>query len=312
MRRIPCFPAAAALAALLAFAPMAQARADDRSGAQGGAGPAATGCRLPAAPEAQKRGAPSVFEPPPSLARPGAGAADPSPAAEEPAAPPAAGASGRRADPPPAAPASPAEAPEWFWRNAEIAQAFECPVGPIARMLEAAQGTSEFSPALEVEREVLVLCRDRWTVLKKMMDAELALAAVLRRDSVARERLAIELEELRGAARARIEGARRGAQEAARDAAARELRDRERAEGAAAVAAPAQEREPEERYGWFAMTGSGTDLRAAVTDGAGRWWVRAGDSLPGDVRIAAVRARPPRVMVMGGSASGLPYRPWRR
>ena len=182
-------------------------------------------------------------------------------------------------------------------------------------MLEAAQGTSEFSPALEVEREVLVLCRDRWTVLKKMMDAELALAAVLRRDSAERERRAIELEELRGAARARIEGARRGAREAARDAAARELREQEAAEGATAVTAVSvkePEPAPEERYGWFAMTGSGTDLRAAVTDGNGRWWVRAGESLPGDVRIAAIRARPPRVIVKGGSASGLPYRPWRR
>ena len=235
----------------------------------------------------------------------------------------AAGVPGRRADPPPAVPASPAEAPEWFWRDAEIAQAFECPIGPIAKMLAAAQGKSEFSPALELEREVLVLCRDRWAVLKALMDAELSLAAVLRKDSAARERMAIALEEQRQLARARVEGARQGAVEAAREAEARKL-----AEAAPKPAAADPEAEkppapavvvvqepapaPEERYGWFAMSGSGTDLRAGVTDGEGRWWVRAGDTLPGDVRIEAIRARPPGVIVEGGAAAGLPYRRWGR
>ena len=246
----------------------------------------------------------------------------------------AAGLSGRQVSPPPAAPASsgpaapvsPAEAPEWFWRNAEIANAFECPAEPIARLLEAAQGTSEFSPALELEREVLVACRDRWTVLKAMMEAELSLAAVLRADQSAREAMAIALEERRQLARARIEGAREGAIAAAREAEARKLvevapkpvepeptPEPERpAPVEKVVIVQEPEPAPEERYGWFAMMGSGTDLRAAVTDGDGRWWVSVGDSLPGDVRVTAIRARPPRVIVKGGPASGLPYRPWRR
>ena len=248
----------------------------------------------------------------------------------------AAGLSGRQADPPPAAPAFPSEGPEWFWRTAEIAQAFECPIGPLAAMLEAAQGQSEFSPALELEREVLVLCRDRWEVLKGLMDAELTLAAVLRADRSIREREAIALEEerqlararvdeARQAARARVEGARQGALEGARQAAkeaeARKLAKAEQAEAAAApkvepaVVAPPEPDPgpaPEERYGWFAMKGSGTDLRAGVTDGEGRWWVRAGDDLPGGVRIGSIRARPPRVVVSGGAAAGLPYRPGAR
>ena len=279
---------------------------------------------------------------------------EPSPAAENRAAPSAAGETGRQAggadtaaagppgrrdDPPPAAPASPSEAPEWFWRTAEIAQAFECPIGPLAGMLEAAQGESEFSPALELEREVLVLCRDRWDVLKGMMDSELALAAVLRADrsvrerealeletvrretearaQAARERMAIAVEERRRLAQARVEGARRGAREGAREA-AREAEARKLAKAAAAEAAPKTEPAvialaepepaPEERYGWFAMKGSGTDLRAGVTDGEGRWWVRVGDDLPGGVRIGAIRSRPPRVVVAGGAAAGLPYR----
>ncbi|MDE0408371.1 MAG: hypothetical protein OXN81_10975 [Alphaproteobacteria bacterium] len=275
----------------------------------------------------------------------------PLPAAEERAAPPdaglperqaggagtaAAGPPGRQLPPPPAAPAFPSEAPEWFWRTAEIAQAFECPIGPLAAMLEAAHGESEFSPALELEREVLVLCRDRWEVLKGLMDAELTLAAVLRSDRSIREREAIALEEerqlararvdeARQAARARVEGARQGAREGARQAAkeaeARKLAKAEQAEAAAApkvepaVAAspePDPGPAPEERYGWFAMKGSGTELSAGVTDGEGRWWVRVGDDLPGGVRIGSIRARPPRVVVAGGAAAGLPYRPGAR
>ncbi len=306
-----------------------------------------------AASPASTPGAPStVSDPPPALGlpeRPGTPAAPsgpldgtPSPAAAERAAPSAAGEPGRQAgdanpsaadepgrqaDPPPAAPAtSPAGPPEWFWRDAEIAQAFECPIGPIAVMLEAAQGQSEFSPALEVEREVLALCRDRWAVLKELVDAELSLAAVLRASAAARaeeevklaavrEREALALEEQRRLAQARIEGARQGALEAARAARAREEA------AAAAAAAPKAEPEvvallepepgpaPEERYGWFALKGSGTELLAGVTDGEGRWWVRVGDALPGGVRIGAIRARPPRVVVAGGAAAGLPYRP---
>ena len=262
-------------------------------------------------PAAAERAAPST------AGEPGrqAGGANPS-AADEP---------GRQADPPPAAPAiSPSGPPEWFWRDAEIAQAFECPIGPIAAMLEAAQGQSEFSPALEVEREVLALCRDRWAVLKELVDAELSLAAVLRASAAARaeeelklaaarEREALALEEQRRLAQARIEGARQGALEAARAARARE----EAAAAAAAapkaepeaVPAPEPEPAPEERYGWFALKGSGTELLAGVTDGEGRWWVGVGDALPGGVRIGAIRARPPRVVVAGGAAAGLPYRP---
>lgn len=227
------------------------------------------------------------------------------PAVVERAAPPAAGAPGRQDIPPTAAPASSSEAPGRSWRDAEIAQAFECPIGPIARMLEAGQVKSEFSPALELEREVLVLCRDRWEVLKGMMDAELALAAALRKDSAARERQAIELEELRQLARARVEGARQGAAEAAREAEARKLAAAEPDEAPARVLGPA----PEEVYGWFALKGSGSDLRAGVTDGDGRWWVRVGDVLPGGAAIGAIQARPPRVVVKGGAAAGLPYRP---
>ena len=193
-------------------------------------------------------------------------------------------------------------------------------------MLEAAQGQSEFSPALEVEREVLALCRDRWAVLKELVDAELSLASVLRASAAARaeeevklaavrEREALALEEQRRLAQARIEGARQGALEAARAA-----RAREEAAAAAAAAAkaepeavsapetPAPVREPPRDYGWFAVMGSGADLRAAVTDGRNVWRVEAGDRLPGGVVVRAVEARPPGVRVTGWRTDRLPYR----
>ena len=218
---------------------------------------------------------------------------------------------GRRESPPPAAPVTSPGTPDWSWRDAEVAEAFECPMRPIARMLSAAQGKSEFSPAMELEREVLVLCRDRWEVLKEMMDAELSLVEVLRADLAERERHAIALEEMRRLSRARIEGARQGAIEAAKEIAARKLAELEPAAAPATPATP-ETPKPEEVYGWFAMTGSGSDLRAGVSDGNGRWWVRVGDALPGGVRVTAIRATPPSVMVKDGPPSGLPYRPGQR
>ena len=53
----------------------------------------------------------------------------------------------------------------------------------------------------------------------------------------------------------------------------------------------------EREYGWFSIIGASGVLRAGVTDGWRVWFVRAGDPLPGGVRIAAIAARPPGVLV---------------
>jgi len=194
-------------------------------------------------------------------------------------------------------------------------------------MLGAAVDEFEVSSSMELEREVLVLCRDRWQVLGEIMDAELSLAAILRKDRVSREKAALELEERRRVARARIEGARQGAAEAARVAEERRLRveaalqapetpakPKEEMPPAAAEPAPAvavveePEPKPHERFSWFTIIGAAGSLRAGVTDGEARWMVRKGDRLPGGVRVTAISARPPRVKVAGGPARGLPYR----
>ena len=54
-------------------------------------------------------------------------------------------------------------------------------------------------------------------------------------------------------------------------------------------------------YRWFTVYGSGNALVAGVTDGLERWWVRAGDRLPGGVKVMSVGVRP--VSVRAGDSS---------
>lgn len=210
-----------------------------------------------------------------------------------------------------------------------VLRVFECPREAIARMIASAVAEGQFSEALELEREVLVLCRDRQAILKELVQSELDLAAALQKSATARAKEALALETARREADARIEAARSAILESAREEmsraadarveaakaeAAREAEARiaeARAEVARAVpaAAPAQSGDEAPEYGWFAVMGSGGDLRAAVTDGDMVWRVRAGESLPGGVTVVAVEARPPGVRVRGWTSDRLPYRP---
>ena len=225
--------------------------------------------------------------------------------------PAAGGAPGRQAAPPPAAPAVSAAREAVFARQREVARAFECPREQIVRMLETAVEASEISASMGLEREVLQLCRDRWTVLRELMDAEQSLAEILLRSRVEREKAALALEEERREAIARAEAARQVAVEAARAAERRRLEAaavQEEEPAVVVVPEPEPEPDPHEIYAWFSIVGSAGSLRAGVTDGAGRWWVREGDELADGARIAAISSRPPRVRISGGPASGLPYR----
>ncbi len=237
---------------------------------------------------------------------------------------PAAGASGRRDDPPLAAPASLSGLGSASDRAQEVAAAFECPREQIVRMLGSAVEEFEVSASMALERQVLVLCRDRWQVLEAIVDSELSLAEVLRADRLARAKAALELEEQRGMARARIEGARAGAEAAAKEAEARRLSIEAALAAPVRPAAPAADRpaeavavvrEPEpaphERYRWFTIIGAAGTLRAGVTDGERRWMVGVGDLLPGGLRITSISARPPRVRVADGPPSGLRFERFR-
>ena len=54
-------------------------------------------------------------------------------------------------------------------------------------------------------------------------------------------------------------------------------------------------------YRWFTVYGSGSELFAGVSDGVERWWVRAGDELPGGVEVVSVRVRPDSVRAAAGA-----------
>ena len=301
----------------------------------------------------QGQGAAPLPGQPPALASPAlpAGADDrktlpETPATEQDAAPSVAGEPGRQSSPPPAAPATESERPVVIAYEPAVLRVFECPREAIARMIGSAVAEGQFSEALELEREVLLLCRDRQAILKELVQSELELAAALQKSATARAKEALALETARRKADSRIKAARAAIlesvreevervadarveaakAEAARDADARvEAAKREaarqaeariveaRAEavvaGVSPAAVPAQFEEEPPEYGWFAVMGSGGDLRAAVTDGDSVWRVRAGDELPGGVRVVAVEARPPGVVVRGWTSDRLPYRP---
>ena len=54
-------------------------------------------------------------------------------------------------------------------------------------------------------------------------------------------------------------------------------------------------------YRWFTVYGSGSELFAGVSDGIDRWWVRAGDELPGGVEVVSVGVRPVSVRAAAGA-----------
>ncbi len=177
-------------------------------------------------------------------------------------------------------------------------------------MLSSAVNEGQFSEALELEREVLVLCRDRQAILKELVGSEIELAAALNKSAAARAAEALKLETVRREADARVRGAHAAILEAARAEIAREAQAKAAAEAArtARKEKKAPPPEPPRAYGWFAVMGSGEALRAAVTDGESVWRVEAGDRLPGGVRVVSVEARPPGVRVKGWTSGRLPYR----
>ena len=271
------------------------------------------GAGTPARPVSVEGGMAPVTGPPPSLAFPkaaeeqaGPNGVSRTPAAMGGAAPSSVGLPGRQAPPPSAAPALPAK-PQVVTYEPAVLRTFECPREAIARLIASAVEEGEFSEALELEREVLVLCRDRQAILKELVSSELELAAALQKSAAARADEALKIETARREADAKVAAAREAILEAARA----EIAQREAAAvaSAAPVAKPVAVKEKPPEYGWYGLSGTGDDLRAAVTDGTSVWRVRAGDRLPGGVRIVAVEARPPGVTVKGWTADRLPYRP---
>ena len=143
-----------------------------------------------------------------------------------------------------------------------------------------------------VEVEVLKLCRERQELIREIVRGEQELDGLLAEGA--------------GAAGTRRPDSGTGSAGLPGLLPAAEFGER----GAANAAAPAtlplastrsgQDGHGTPAYRWFTVYGSGSALVAGVTDGVGRWWVRAGDRLPGGVEVVSVGVRPISVRAAAG------------
>ena len=179
-----------------------------------------------------------------------------------------------------------------------LASAVETP-GPVA---------GDAVEALGIERETLALCRERQEIVNGIVALEVELGALLAEAALADAGVPVP----------------------AASAAAVETPIAPIVKEAAPVrvvslppvdddAGEAPEEKPESvpappAYAWFSIVGTAGDLRAGIGDGTGKggagvWFVREGDRLPGGVTVTRIAARPPGVHVEGAVEAALPYSP---
>ena len=171
-----------------------------------------------------------------------------------------------------------------------------CPRDLLTRLLEGVAERRDMLSALAIEQEILKLCHERQLIVTGIFETEAQLRA-LRAPKVSPA-------ENRSQAAAAVPSVvpqlnTAGAKPPVSATTARRPAN-------APVAPPAAPAPP--RYGWFSIVGMTGDLRAGVTDGARVWFVREGDPLPGDIRVARIAQRPPGVQIEGSGDHALPYR----
>ena len=167
---------------------------------------------------------------------------------------------------------------------------FGCPREVLTALLAGAAEPGGAVSALAVEREVLLLCRERQAVMAEIVRLEGELSAALEASKPPSARTADGSGD--GGSASRRVVLRLAAPEPAGERPAP-------APTAAAPKPPA--------YAWFSILGTPGRLRAGVSDGRRVWFVREGDRLPGAVRIERITARPPGVRVKGAGRGALPY-----
>ena len=165
---------------------------------------------------------------------------------------------------------------------------FGCPRALLTDLLAGAAEPGGAVSALAVEREVLLLCRERQAVVAEIVRLEGELRAALDASKPRSGRTA----DADGGAPPRRVVVRLAAPEPAGERAAPGTK-------AAAPEPPA--------YAWFSILGTPGRLRAGVSDGRRVWFVREGDRLPGAVLVQRITARPPGVRVQGAGRGALPY-----
>ena len=209
---------------------------------------------------------------------------------------------------------STAEAGRETERAVPVFAAEDCPRSLLRRLLAGAAGEADALAALAIETEILTLCSERQRIVTALFETE------------------ARLRELRAPAEpvAAVEAASITPPEPVEPVMERETGERPgtgKRPGTPDVPAPdpapsplrralavdtGEEAKPEPSLGWFSILGSAGALRAGITDGAGAWFVREGDALPGGGEVTAIAARPPSVRTTApGEEKGepLPFRP---
>ena len=170
-----------------------------------------------------------------------------------------------------------------------------CPRALLRRLLAGAASEADALTALGIEREVLILCRERQEIVTGLFEAE------------------ARLRELRTPVEAPVKAAPAAAAPRKPAPALRESAAPRPAQPSPlrAALAGAAEAKAAPAYGWFSIIGTAGALRAGVTDGTGVWFVHEGDALPGGGTVAAISGRPPAVRMAGADGAArelLPYR----
>lgn len=165
----------------------------------------------------------------------------------------------------------------------------ECPREHLRAVYLQAVERHEVVDLAAVEVEVLKLCRERQELIREIVKGEHELDGLLAEDA--------------GATRTRRSDSGTGTAALPRLLPAAEFGKRDDTSAtvpALASTDPDQRGQAMPAYRWFTVYGSGSALVAGVTDGVGRWWVRAGDRLPGGVEVVSVGVRPVSVRAAAG------------
>ena len=201
-----------------------------------------------------------------------------------------------------------------------------CPRALLRRLLAGAAGEADALSALGIEREILTLCRERQEILAGLFETEARLSELRDAGRAPEPQTPVTAASAAAAPEANtpvVETAARSPLRAALGGAAEQAKEADTRAGDTRAgdtrAADTRAGEPQgnslvraPRYAWFSIIGTAGALRAGVTDGAGVWFVREGDPLPGGATIAFIAGRPPGVRVTGAGESGeaalLPFR----
>ena len=168
----------------------------------------------------------------------------------------------------------------------------KCPREHLREVYLQAVERHEMVDLAAVEVEVLKLCRERQGLISEIVRGEKELTELLAQHAAgARTPPSAPLAD---------SGALPALLPADGQRAPMSARGEQRASSSAGSSRPGPGRGAAPTYRWFTVYGSGNALIAGVTDGLERWWVQAGDRLPGGVEVISVRVRPISVRAASG------------